>query len=65
MQVVLDTEGRGRYSYKQLMMALKEAKGAGHWLEDSPDIRALLSALAVRLQEQGRDFRKVMLHQPF
>ena len=52
--------GRGKYSYKQLMMALKEAKVAGHWLESSPDIRALLSALAVRLQEQGRDFRKVL-----
>jgi len=42
------------------MMALKEAKTAGHWLEGSPDIQALLSALAVRLQEQGRDFRKVL-----
>lgn len=62
-QVVLDTEGRGRYSYKQLMMALKEAKTAGHWLEGSPDIQALLSALAVRLQEQGRDFRKVLLNE--
>ena len=60
LQVVLDTAGRGKYSYKQLMMALKEAKVAGHWLESSPDIRALLSALAVRLQEQGRDFRKVL-----
>jgi len=61
-QVVLDTEGRRRYSYKQLMMALKEAKTAGHWLEGSPDIQALLSALAVRLQEQGRDFRKVLVN---
>ena len=60
LQVVLDTAGRGKYSYKQLMMALKEAKVAGHWLESFPDIRALLSALAVRLQEQGRDFRMVL-----
>ena len=60
-QVVLDTEGSGRVSYKQFVMAFKEAKGAGHWLSEGVGLQAPLAALAVRLQERGRDFRKVPL----
>ena len=62
--MVLDTEGSGRVSYKQFVMAFKEAKTAGHWLEGGLDgeasLHTLLAALAVRGQEQGtHSFRKV------
>lgn len=62
-QVVLDTDGSGRVSYKQFVMAFKEAKGAGRWLEGGLEgeasLHTLLSALAVRGREQGNsDFRK-------
>ncbi len=67
--MVLDTEGAGRVSYKQFVMAFKEAKSAGHWLEGGLDgeasLHTLLAALAVRGQEQGpNSFRKVIQPPP-
>ena len=67
--MVLDTEGSGRVSYKQFVMAFKEAKTAGHWLEGGLDgeasLHTLLAALAVRGQEQGtHSFRKVAVAMP-
>lgn len=60
---MLDTDGAGRVTYKQFVMAFKEAKVAGRWLEGGLEgeasLHTLLSALAVRAQEQGtNDFRK-------
>ena len=48
-------------SFKELAIALKEAKAGGAYVEGGTSLQTLLTQLSLRMQDQGHNFKKVSL----
>lgn len=48
-------------SFKELAIALKEAKAGGAYVEGGTSLHTLLTQLSLRMQDQGHNFKKVSL----
>ena len=46
-------------SFKELAIALKEAKAGGAYVEGGTSLHTLLTQLSLRMQDQGHNFKKV------
>ena len=46
-------------SFKELAIALKEAKAGGAYVEGGTSLQTLLTQLSLRMQDQGHNFKKV------
>ncbi|KAK9824277.1 hypothetical protein WJX72_009110 [[Myrmecia] bisecta] len=60
-KVMVDTDGAGSLSYKKLAMAMKECKEVGAYVTGDGTLQTLITHLAVRMADQGNNFRKVFM----
>ncbi|KAK9841716.1 hypothetical protein WJX74_010733 [Apatococcus lobatus] len=58
-EVMVDSDGSGTMSFKELAIALKEAKAGGAYVEGATSLQTLLTQLSLRMQDQGHNFRKI------